>query len=48
MREFEVEVNCMTQSENEKQAATLFMRTSVFTPVQQNIPIVNINQNFFE
>jgi hypothetical protein len=40
MREFDVEVNCMTQSDNEKQAATLYMRTSVFTPVQQNIPIV--------
>ena len=41
MREFEIEVNCMTQSENEKQPATLYMRTSVFTPVQQHIPIVN-------
>jgi hypothetical protein len=40
MREFEVEVNCMTQSDNEKQAATLYMRTSVFTPVLQHIPLV--------
>ncbi|CAF3695722.1 unnamed protein product [Adineta steineri] len=45
MREFEVEVNCMTQSENEKQAATLFMRTSVFAPVQQNIPIANSTED---
>ena len=40
MREFDVEIHCITQSENEKQSATLHMRTSVFAPVQQNIPIV--------
>mgnify|MGYP000132626002 CR=1 FL=1 len=40
IRDFEIEVHCITQSENEKQAAKLHMRTSVFTPVQQNIPIV--------
>jgi heme/copper-type cytochrome/quinol oxidase subunit 2 len=40
MREFEIEVHCITQSDNEKQPATLHMRTSVFTPIQQNIPIV--------
>lgn len=40
IRDFDVEVHCITQHENEKQAATLHMRTSVFTPVQQNIPIV--------
>ncbi|UJR33894.1 hypothetical protein I4U23_021314 [Adineta vaga] len=45
MREFEIEVNCMTQSENEKQPATLFMRTSVFTPVQQHIPIANATED---
>lgn len=45
MREFEIEINCMTQSENEKQPATLYMRTSVFSPVQQYIPIVRENES---
>jgi len=40
LRDFEIEIHCITQSENERQTATLYMRTSVFTPVQQNIPIV--------
>jgi hypothetical protein len=40
IRDFDIEVHCITQSDNEKQTATLHMRTSVFTPVQQNIPIV--------
>jgi hypothetical protein len=40
VREFEIEIHCITQSENEKQPATLHMRTSVFTPIQQNIPLV--------
>jgi hypothetical protein len=40
MREFEIEIHCITQNDNEKQPATLHMRTSVFTPIQQNIPIV--------
>ena len=40
MRDFDVEVHCITQSDNDRQTATIHMRTSVFTPVQQNIPIV--------
>jgi hypothetical protein len=41
IREFDIEVHCTTQIENDRQTATLHMRTSVFTPVQQNIPIVS-------
>lgn len=44
-RDFEIETHCITQSENERQTASLHMRTSVFTPVVQNIPIVSIEQN---
>ena len=40
VRDFEIEVHCITQNESERQTATLQMRTSVFTPIQQNIPIV--------
>lgn len=40
MREFDIEVHCVTQSDNDRQTATMYMRTSVFTPVEQNIPIV--------
>lgn len=47
IREFEVEVHCVTQSDHDKQPATLHMRTSVFTPVVQNIPIVCAFEIFF-
>lgn len=40
VRDFEIEIHGVTQSDNEKQTATLQMRTSVFTPVLQTIPIV--------
>ena len=43
VRDFDIEVHCITQSDNDRQTATLHMRTSVFTPVQQNIPIVSSN-----
>lgn len=43
LREFEIEVHCVTQSDNDRQTATIHMRTSVFTPVQQNIPIVSVS-----
>ncbi|CAF3347445.1 unnamed protein product [Rotaria sp. Silwood1] len=41
IRDFEIEIHCITQSDNDKQTAILHIRTSVFTPVQQNIPIAN-------
>ena len=43
VRDFDIEVHCITQNDNDRQTATLHMRTSVFTPVQQNIPIVSAN-----
>lgn len=42
MRDFDIEVHCITQTDNDRQTATIHMRTSVFTPVQQNIPIVRV------
>ena len=43
VRDFDIEVHCITQNDNDRQTATLHMRTSVFTPVLQNIPIVSSN-----
>lgn len=43
VRDFDIEVHCITQNDNDRQTATLHMRTSVFSPVQQNIPIVSSN-----
>ena len=40
IREFDVQVHCATHSDSDRQTATLHMRTSVFNPVQQNLPLV--------
>ncbi|CAF2209937.1 unnamed protein product [Rotaria magnacalcarata] len=45
IRDFDIEIHCITQTDSEKQTATLQMRTSVFTPVQQNIPIANSTED---